>query len=252
MTMFLRAIGSSRARDLAAALLRAARVASLVCLGACGASAVDSNVPAERPTSGYTGPSWPCDGFAAMPDTIVDPPVVAGQPTVAAAEAKRLLVAERYPEAIEALRRVTQGQTSDDPGNVQLAEYSLAIALYRAKEWQASMQTFQAIARRPHHLKHGATLLWLANLSVDPSARPFMNLSDFATYTEFDVSQFRNSAQLQIFWRLSYLLGAQRHAARAYAESARFYSNVADQSPIHDDARRCLAISLAALASAGP
>src|SRR5690606_4281877 len=60
-------------------------------------------------------------------------PVTAGQMTEAAAAAKQLFDKERWNEAAQALHAVVTGETGDDPGNKQLAEYYLAIALYRLK-----------------------------------------------------------------------------------------------------------------------
>src|SRR5258705_9997917 len=77
------------------------------------------------------------------------PAVVAGNPTEAAAQAKALFDKERWNEAAQALHRVRAGETGDDPGNKQLAEYFLAIALYRLKFYQASYQIFSGVADNP-------------------------------------------------------------------------------------------------------
>src|ERR1700753_4429972 len=54
-----------------------------------------------------------------------------GQLTEEAAAAKRLFDKDRYAEAAVALYRVVAGQTGDDPGNQQLAQYYLAVSLYK-------------------------------------------------------------------------------------------------------------------------
>ena len=56
-------------------------------------------------------------------------PVAAGQMTEQAAAAKKLFDRERWSEAALALYRVVAGETGDDPGNQQLAQYYLAISL---------------------------------------------------------------------------------------------------------------------------
>ncbi|MEO8796704.1 MAG: hypothetical protein ABI551_02365, partial [Polyangiaceae bacterium] len=61
------------------------------------------------------------------------PPPQAGQMTEAAAQAKRLFDGEKWQDAAIALDRVRKGETQDDEGNKQLAQYHLAIALYRLK-----------------------------------------------------------------------------------------------------------------------
>ena len=56
--------------------------------------------------------------------------------------------------------------TGDDEGNKQLAQYHLAIALYRLQFYQASYAIFSEIAEKPNHLKFSETLLWLAKLAT--------------------------------------------------------------------------------------
>src|SRR5262245_1460387 len=50
-------------------------------------------------------------------------PVTAGNMTESAAQAKQMFDKERWSEAAQALHRVVTGETGDDPGNKQLAEY---------------------------------------------------------------------------------------------------------------------------------
>ncbi len=87
-------------------------------------------------------------------------PVVAGQMTEAAASAKQLFDKEKWNDAAQALHRVVNGETGDDPGNKQLAEYFLAISLYRLKFYQASYAIFSVVADNPNHVKFKETLLW--------------------------------------------------------------------------------------------
>src|SRR5262245_55596369 len=60
-------------------------------------------------------------------------PVQAGQMTEEAANAKRLFDTERWSESALGLYRVYKGETGDDAGNRQVAQYQLALALYRLK-----------------------------------------------------------------------------------------------------------------------
>jgi hypothetical protein len=80
-------------------------------------------------------------------------PAVAGPRSRAAEQAERLFKAERWAEAAEALRRVARGETDDDQGNRQIAEYRLAIALYRLGFYHASYHILSEIADRPTHLR---------------------------------------------------------------------------------------------------
>jgi hypothetical protein len=86
-------------------------------------------------------------------------PVQAGQMTEEAAQAKRLFDAERWSEAALLLKRVVDGDTKDDEGNKQIAQYHLAIALYRLQFFQSSYWLFQQISAKKNHLKYGDTLI---------------------------------------------------------------------------------------------
>ena len=88
------------------------------------------------------------------------------QMTEEAANAKRLFDTERWSEAALGLYRVYKGETGDDGGNRQVAQYHLAIALYRLKFFQASYGIFSEIADKPNHLKFAETLLWLSKLAT--------------------------------------------------------------------------------------
>src|SRR5438046_2041989 len=50
-------------------------------------------------------------------------PVTAGQMTEEAAQGKRLFDSERWSEAALILKRVVDGETGDDEGNKQIAQY---------------------------------------------------------------------------------------------------------------------------------
>ena len=95
------------------------------------------------------------------------PPPTAGQMTEQAAQAKRLFDGEKWEDSALALDRVRKGETGDDEGNKQLAQFHLAIALYRMKFYQAAYAIFSEIADKPNHLKFNDTLLWLSKLATD-------------------------------------------------------------------------------------
>ena len=79
--------------------------------------------------------------------------VQAGQMTEEAAQAKRLFDGEKWADAMNALERVASGETGDDLGNRELAEYHLAIAFERMQDYEPAADLFSAIARVHTHLK---------------------------------------------------------------------------------------------------
>jgi tetratricopeptide (TPR) repeat protein len=147
--------------------------------------------------------------------------------TEEAATAKRLFDGERWSEAALGLYRVYKGETGDDPGNQQIAQYHLAIALYRLKFYQASYGIFSEIADKPNHLKFGETLLWLSKLATQ-LPEPADIVERVGKYTGEAVARFKNSAQIDLYWQLNYLLGRYKYRNRQYEEALQLF-NVVDQ-----------------------
>ena len=81
----------------------------------------------------------------------------------AQANESQLFDAGRWPEAAVALHDAVhkQGASTADK---ELAQYRLAIALYRMGLQQPAYALFSEIADRPNHSKFNETLLWLATL----------------------------------------------------------------------------------------
>lgn len=151
--------------------------------------------------------------------------VTAGQMTEAAAAAKQLFDKERWNEAAQALHRVVSGETGDDPGNKQLAEYFLAISLYRLKFFQASYAMFSVIADNPSHLKFKETLLWLAKLATD-LPEPADIIERVGKYTDEQVARFDNEQQRDLYWQLNYMLARYKYRNRQYEEAIRLFQMV--------------------------
>ncbi len=153
-------------------------------------------------------------------------PVVAGQMTEAAAAAKRLFDKQKWAEASLSLHRVVAGDTGDDPGNQQLAQYWLAISLYRLKFYQASYAMFATIAANNNHLKHGQTLLWLSKLATQ-LPEPAGIIDSVGRYGDADLARFNNPQQRDLYYQLNYLLGRYKyHHDKAYEESIRLFNRV--------------------------
>lgn len=200
--------------------------------------AAGAKKPAPKPTGGGGGgggeaieldePSTPAEGStaAAAPS---GPPPVAGQMTEQAAQAKRLFDGEKWGDAASALYRVYKGETGDDEGNKQLAQYHLAIALYRLKFYQGAYGIFSEIADKPNHLKFNETLLWLAKLATD-LPEPADIVERVGKYNDEQIAKFNNANQRELFWQLNYLLGRYKYRNRQYEDALRLFSKVDRQS----------------------
>lgn len=152
-------------------------------------------------------------------------PVTAGQMTEAAASAKALFDKEKWNEAAQALHRVVNGETGDDPGNKQLAEYFLAISLYRLKFYQASYAIFSVIADNPNHQKFKETLLWLAKLATQ-LPEPADIIERVGKYNDEQVGRFDNDQQRDLYWQLNYMLGRYKYRNRQFEEAIRLFQKV--------------------------
>jgi tetratricopeptide (TPR) repeat protein len=188
--------------------------------------------PAAKPAGGESieldEPAAPATPAAKGPAE-VGPAAVAGQMTEQAAQAKRLFDGEKWGDASLALYRVYKGETGDDEGNKQLAQYHLAISLYRLKFYQAAYGIFSEIADKPNHLKFNETLLWLAKLATD-LPEPADIVERVGKYNDAAIEKFNNSNQRELYWQLNYLLGRYKYRNRQYDEALRLFSKVDRQS----------------------
>ena len=153
------------------------------------------------------------------------PPVVAGEPTEGFTAAKRAFDQEKWPEAAQGMFKVVSGETGDDEGNKQIAQYHLAISLYRLKFYQASYGIFSEIADKPNHLKFNETLLWLAKLATQ-LPEPADIVERVGKYNDEQIDAFNNPKQRELYWQLNYLLGRYKYRNRQYEEAIRLFEKV--------------------------
>lgn len=184
-------------------------------------------------------------------EVVDEGPVTAGQMTEDAAQAKRLFDAERWSEAALMLKRVVDGETGDDEGNKQIAQYHLAIALYRLQFYQASYDLFQRIAGKPNHLKFKETLLWLAKLATQ-LPEPADIIKHVGRYSKDQIKRFDNPQQRQLYWQLNYMLGRHKYRMREFEQAVELFENVDRDSPYFVKAQFFMGISYVQLRKSVP
>lgn len=155
---------------------------------------------------------------------------VAGQPTSDMAAAKNAFDQKRWAQAAAGMYKVVAGETGDDPGNKQLAEFYLAQSLYFLKFYQSSFDGFTKIASNPQHLKFNESLLWLAKLATD-LPEPADIISHVGKFSDDQIRRFDNSAQKELYWKLNYLLGRYNYRQGKYEEAVRLFNLVSSESP---------------------
>jgi tetratricopeptide (TPR) repeat protein len=157
------------------------------------------------------------------------PAVTAGTMSEGARAAKALFDAQKWPEAALALYGVVAGETGDDDGNKQLAQYFLSISLYRMKLYQASYALFGFIADNRNHLKFGETLLWLAKLATQ-LPEPADIIERVGRYRDTEIAAFDNDKQKELYYQLNYLLGRYKYRNRQFEEAIRLFNKVDESS----------------------
>lgn len=193
--------------------------------------AATTPAPVPAPVAAPAAAPAPVDLDADQPPQPVhkkvdnSPPPVPGQPTQAAAQAKRLYEGEKWWDAAKALYRVSTGETGDDEGNKQLAQFNLAKALYKLRFYQAAYSIFSEIADKPNHLKYGDTLLWLAKLATD-LPEPADIIERVGKYNEDQVGKFNNKEQQELFWQLNYLLGRYKYRNGEFPDALTLFEKV--------------------------
>jgi hypothetical protein len=197
-------------------------------------SPVDMDADSPAPASADA----PAPATPGKKPKVVDnsPPATAGQPTEAAAQAKRLYDREKWWDAAKALYRVSTGETGDDEGNKQIAQFNLAKSLYKLKFFQGAYSIFSEIADRPNHLKYNETLLWLAKLATD-LPEPADIIERVGKYNEEHVAKFNNNEQQEIYWQLNYLLGRYRYRNGQFPEGLALLDKVDRRSKYYVQAQ---------------
>jgi tetratricopeptide (TPR) repeat protein len=162
--------------------------------------------------------------------------VAAGTGSDVAAQAKKLYESEKYWEAAQSFYRVSIGETGDDEGNKQIAQFGLAKSLYKLRLYQAAYSIFSEIADNPNHLKYGETLLWVAKLATD-LPEPADIIERVGKYSEEHVAKFNNDEQRELYWQLNYLLGRYRYRNGKYPEALELFDKVNRKSKYYVQAQ---------------
>lgn len=188
---------------------------------------------------------------AEVEEQVAPDPVTAGQMTEDAAAAKRLFDRQSWSEASLALYRVVAGETGDDPGNQQLAQYYLAISLYRLKFYQSSYALFSLIADNKNHLKFRETLLWLSKLATQ-LPEPADIIERVGRYSDEEIARFDNAQQRDLYYQLNYLLGRYRYRNQQYEDAIRLFTKVKENSHYYVHAQFFAGISYVQLRKSVP
>jgi tetratricopeptide (TPR) repeat protein len=186
--------------------------------------------PAAKPAPASTVKKQQRQPAAAAPDAVVKQ----GPPTKVLERAIKLYDAGDYPMATIELNKVIEGQSGDDEGNRQRAEFFMGRALFKMKFYSSSLGYFDRIVQKgPSHKYYGKTLQWLASLSrfLPESAG---TLEKIGKYTRQDLDQ---PALESVKDELYYLLGRYHYQKGNFAEAVALFSAVPEKSEFFPKAK---------------
>jgi tetratricopeptide (TPR) repeat protein len=142
-------------------------------------------------------------------------------------QALKLYDSEDYTNASIELNKVVEGQTTDDEGNKQRAEFFMGKTLFAMKFYSASLSYFDRIVQKgPAHRYYAKTLQWLASLSrfLPESAGV---LEKIGKYTRSDLEQ---PALEPVRDELYYLLGRYHYSKGNFKEAVELFASVPEKS----------------------
>jgi hypothetical protein len=184
--------------------------------------------PTPPPSSG--GRKQKAKPLTFSPDAVAKP----GPASKTLERALKLYDAEDYPMSSIELNKVVEGQSQDDEGNKQRAEFFMGKALFNLKYYSASLSYFDRIVQKgPSHRYYAKTLQWLASLSrfLPESAGV---LEKIGKYTRQDLDQ---PALDPVKDELYYLLGRYHYSKGNFKDAVDLFSSVPEKSEFYPRAK---------------
>jgi tetratricopeptide (TPR) repeat protein len=166
------------------------------------------------------------------------PPPPSGPPSEALANALRLYQQEKYDQAAVQLQRVIQGETKDEPGNVQKAQFFLGKSFFQLKFYQAALGVFEEIAMMSSgHLYFQNALQWLAQLSRElPEPAGIVSLVGRYGDSVAVLQEFNKPETSQLYNELLYLLGRFWYKQGEFAKARDFFLEIKKESDFYTPA----------------
>jgi tetratricopeptide (TPR) repeat protein len=167
-----------------------------------------------------------------------------GQATEEFMQAKRLYETDHWLDAIPALQRVTSGETGDDDGNRELAEYFLACSFFKTGQFAFALDTFRPVATNPSHQKHRQAVPWLAKLTEEPlTSERAVDL--IYLYTDADLAPLDNPTERDTLYRVQLARGRAAYRRGRYDEALTILLRVRSYEPLREVADHCAELAAA-------
>lgn len=162
-------------------------------------------------------------GEAAAP-----PPPPSGPPSEALANALRLYQQEAYAQAAVQFQRIVQGETGDEPANVQKGQFFLGKCFYHLKFYQAALGVFEEIAMMSTgHLYFQTTLQWLAQLSRElPEPAGIIGLVGRYGDSISVLQEFNKKETVDLYNELLFLMGRHWYQQGEFGKARDFFLEI--------------------------
>jgi len=159
-----------------------------------------------------------------------DEPDAGSPPSKTLERAVKLYDKGDYFSASIELKKVIDGETQDDEGNKQRAQFFLGKTIYQMGYYAGALKVFEDIVGAGEaHRYHGATLKWLAALSrVLPETSGILDL--IGTY---DVSFLDDPIMKEVRDELYYLLGRHYYRKGDFDQAIDLFTKVDESSPFY-------------------
>ncbi|MDD5305766.1 MAG: tetratricopeptide repeat protein [Deltaproteobacteria bacterium] len=156
------------------------------------------------------------------------PPTASGPPSEALANALRLYQQEHYAQAAVQFQRIIQGETGDQPANVQKAQFFLGKCFYHLGFYQAALGVFEEIAMMSTgHLYFQTSLQWLAQLSRElPEPAGIIGLVGRYGDSISVLQEFNKKETKDLYNELLYLMGRYWYQQGEFAKARDFFLEI--------------------------
>ena len=168
------------------------------------------------------------------PGAVAPPPKPAGPPSEALANALRFYQQERYAQAAVQLQRIVQGETGDEPANVQKAQFFLGKCFYHLGYYQAALGVFEEIAlMSTGHIYFHSTLQWLAQLSRElPEPAGIIGLVGRYGDSLQALQEFNRPQTKDLYNELLYLMGRYWYQMGEFGKARNFFMEIDKDSDL--------------------
>lgn len=165
------------------------------------------------------------------------PPPAEGPPSEALANALRLYEDDKYEEAAVAFQRVVDGQTGDQPANVQQAQFFLAKCMYHLGFYQTALAIFDEIGQLgTGHLYFDQTLEWLAQLASQ-LPEPANIIERVGRFGVEQLERFNTNENRELYSQLLFMMGRYQYAQGEFDAAVQLFQKVSPTSRYYVEAR---------------